>query len=241
MNQDVAARHIVRAMRSQFAQNADGQVRRNLITGDAIPLRRLVEIDQQAYNASSLERWRQEQLRRNVIPVVPHTRQPITNVQFDAMNYAQMAPHPMEAFRRRKTIAGALKHEAVVQFVQIVCNLRTLCDKLTKQYIRSSCLYGLTIKEAGHSVLDLPYVDGYLDSIGYRLQIERERHQERVDILPIHNFIQLGKLRASSFQNGGVFGYWFYLVPIGMRGLIWNELDYDTRPPQGVIKLSEPS
>ena len=241
MNQDIAAQHIVRAMRSQFAQNADGQVRRNLITGDAIPLRRLVEIDQQAYNGLSLNRWIKKQRQNKETPVVPHTRQPFTKNQEQAVDLARYKSHPVSSFRVREIIAGSLKHGAVTRLINHAIRMGSLFQMLLSgnyEMAKHEVYKNETVARVAEyecSII-LGAAAGFLNTMGYRLHVEYDHGDiDHIDVVPIQNYNQLGQLRASSFHNN--LDLSFYLVPIGMRGTVWETGD-DPDRKQGVIVLA---
>lgn len=232
MNQETAARHITRMMRSQFAQNTNGTVLMDPIRGAPIPLRYLVEVNKQAYNARGLLQWIDAQTNDHVTPAVPHTRQPFTSNQQHAVDSAFSRSHPTKVLRRREVVAGAVKHREVTRLIQHACLMAVIIQQLTTGKRTDS---HRTIQDAYSDYLNFDIADRYLTGLGYRLQIEINLLSNTCKILPIRSYSQFARLPVTSFQEASNTS--FYLVPISMQGETWSVALEDDK--QGVIKMYE--
>lgn len=229
MNQDTAARHITRLMRSQFVQNANGAVSTDPISGNPIPTRFGIQLGQQDYNARSMAHWRWSQSREGRTPTVPHTRVPLTDEQDRAIDLADRANHPIRAFRRREVILGALKHYQVTDFIESVVDMANLVASL-RWTIASGTI------ESKFTRMRLISFDKCAAEIGYRLQVLRTSELGgEIEILPYESFSSLCPLPVTRFQTEGYY-YSFFLVPISMQYDALNAHGDSTK--QGVVTLS---
>lgn len=233
MDQNTAARHIVRVMRSQFAQDANGAVMTDPITARPIPVTRQVELNKQTYNASSISQWSAIQSYQRQTPVVPHTRQPFSANQVRAIATARYdSRHPIHVFRDREVIAGAVKHTAVTDLMAHVCCMTDLIGDVRKGRWTNA---NQTIQEAfGYDRLDPTALDRYLSEVGYRLQIEKETYESAREILPVQSYGQFAQLPVGSFPQHGQSEHEFFLVPRRLSG--YAKIAGLTR--EGVIMLS---
>lgn len=219
MNTDTAARHIARAMRQQFAQNNHAQLRRNAISGDLIPLRYLVEMDRQTYDARQLQRW------ADINPTVPHSRRELTQKELAMIDVLARQEHPTHAFRHKRVVEDALKNREVQQ----LCNLAVRMGKYIAAWKVDWRKTGWTFQKFVPRWIynDLDIVDEFLQKVGYRLQ--GEEWTDGPSRILFNSFQQLKSVRGGTTQD-----WRFFFVPHKHRGFACPTMD---EPAPGVIAV----